>query len=261
MGIALLIYSVFSGGKLAYFVNYPSLAIVLGGAAASVLISFPIRSVVSLIKVSKKAFFNKSSDSAQLIAEMVSYAEVARRDGILSLENMTKDMDNEFVVKGIRMAVDGIDPVLIEQIMTDELDSIADRHANGKKLLDAISKYGPAYGMIGTLFGLVLMLQQMDDPSKIGPGMAVAILTTLYGAIISNLFAGPLADKLALRSEEEQLLKTIVIKGIMSIQSGDNPRIVEQKLKTFLSPSDRAAAEKRSQTDEADEAGATASGN
>jgi len=236
MGVALLAYSVFSGGEMAWFINYPSMAIVLGGASAAVLVSFPLRSLTGLLKVTKNAFFAKSLRPVKVIGDMVSYAEVARRDGILSLENMTKDIDDEFVVKGIQMAVDGIDPALIEQIMTCELDSLADRHARGKSILDAITKYAPAFGMIGTLFGLVIMLQNMDDPSKIGPGMAVAILTTLYGAIVSNLFSGPLADKLAKRSEEELLVKSIVIKGVMAIQSGDNPRIVEQKLKTFLPP-------------------------
>ena len=250
MGIALLIYAVLSGGEFAWFINYPSVAIVVGGAVAATMISFPMRSLVSLSKVVKNAFFTKTRDPAKVISDMVSYAEVARRDGILSLENMTKDIDDEFVVKGIQMAVDGIDPELIEQIMTSELDSLADRHAQGKALLDALNKYAPAFGMIGTLFGLVVMLQNMDDPSAIGPGMAVAILTTLYGAVISNLFAGPLGDKLAQRSEEEQMLKTIVIRGVMSIQSGDNPRIVEQKLKTFLAPGDRLAVGEQTESEQ-----------
>jgi len=249
MGMALLIYAVLNGGKFAWFVDYPSMAIVLGGAVAATLISFPMSAVASLRKVIKNAFLVKSRDLGKVIADMVSYAEVARRDGILSLESMTKDIDDEFVVKGIQMAVDGIDPELIEQIMNSELESLADRHARGKSILDAVTKYAPAFGMIGTLFGLVLMLQQMDNPDAIGPGMAVAILTTLYGAITANLFAGPLSDKLAQRSEEEQLLKTIVIRGVMSIQSGDNPRIVEQKLKTFLPPSARDAIEKKAEAE------------
>ena len=249
MGVALLIYAVLNGGQFGWFVDYPSMAIVLGGATAATLISFPLSAVGSLRKVVKNAFLVKSRDPGKVIADMVSYAEVARRDGILSLESMTKEIDDEFVVKGIQMAVDGIDPELIEQIMTSELDSLADRHDRGKSILDAVTKYAPAFGMIGTLFGLVLMLQQMDNPDAIGPGMAVAILTTLYGAITANLFAGPLADKLAQRSEEEQFLKTIIIRGIMSIQSGDNPRVVEQKLKTFLPPAAREAMEQKAESE------------
>jgi len=245
MGTAVLIYAIFAGGELKWFLNGPSVAIVIGGAVAATFVCFPLSAVLSMIKVVKNAFFAKVQDPAEVISDMVKYAEVARRDGILSLENMTKDIDDEFVVKGIQMAVDGIDPELIEQIMTCELDSLADRHSRGKSILDAFTKYCPAFGMIGTLFGLVIMLQQMDNPDAIGPGMAVAILTTLYGAIIANLFSGPLGDKIALRSEEEQMLKSIVIRGVMAIQSGDNPRIVEQKLKTFLSPTARMAFEGR----------------
>jgi len=156
---------------------------------------------------------------------------------------VTKDIDDDFVVKGIQMAIDGTDPELIEQILTSELDSISDRHNRGKSIFDTMGKYAPAFGMIGTLIGLVIMLQNMDDPSKIGPGMAVALLTTLYGALVANLVCLPLADKLARRSGDELLLKEIVIRGVMSIQSGDNPRVVEQKLKTFLSPTMRASME------------------
>ena len=189
---------------------------------------------MGVIRVVKKAFFSKPKDVKQLIADMVRYAEVARRDGILSLENMTRDMADEFVKSGIQMAVDGTDPELIEQVMTNELDAVAERHQQGKALFDNLGKYAPAFGMIGTLVGLVIMLQNMDDPSAIGPGMAIALLTTLYGALIANMVALPIADKLAVRSEEEALLKRIVIRGVISIQSGDNPRIVEQKLQTFL---------------------------
>ena len=243
MGVALLSWSVWMGGDVMAFVDYPSVAITIGGAVSSTLISFPMRAVSSMVKVMKQAWFAKSKDPSSIIADMVSYAEVARRDGILSLENMTKQIDDEFVVKGIQMAVDGLDPELIEQIMNSELDAISDRHAAGKGLVDSIAKYGPAYGMIGTLFGLIVMLKNMNDPALIGPGMATAVLTTLYGAVMANLLFGPVADKLGRRNDEEMALKGLVIRGVMSIQSGDNPRIVEQKLKTYLSPTQRAAME------------------
>ena len=140
MGIALLIYAVLNGGEFAWFIDYPSVAIVIGGATAATLISFPMKSVFTMGSVVKNAFFGKTGDTAKVITDMVSYAEVARRDGILSLENMTKDIDDEFIVKGIQMAVDGIDPELIEQILTSELDSLADRHEQGKALLDGMNK-------------------------------------------------------------------------------------------------------------------------
>jgi chemotaxis protein MotA len=156
---------------------------------------------------------------------------------------MAKSIDDPFIVTGIQMAVDGTDPELIEQILTSELEAVEERHAGGKAIWDTVGRYAPAFGMIGTLVGLVIMLQNMDDPAALGPGMAVALLTTLYGAIAANLVALPIADKLGRRSDEELLLKNIIIKGVMSIQSGDNPRIVEQKLKTFLPPSLREVTE------------------
>ena len=187
----------------------------------------------------KKAFFHQEVSVEKLIRDIVGFAEVARRDGILSLENRAKEVDDPFIVSGIQMAVDGTDPELIEQIMNNELENLVERHEVGKALFDGIGKYSPAFGMIGTLVGLVVMLQNMDDPSKIGPGMAIAILTTMYGAIIANAIALPIADRLSRRSSEEVLLKMIIVKGVMAIQSGDNPRIVEQKLRTFLPPSMR----------------------
>jgi len=239
----LILWAMISGGGLGIFIDVPSVIMVIGGSTTVIFLCFPIGYVKKMGSVLKKGFFAESRSLEKLIEDMVSYAEIARRDGILSLENTTKDIDDPFIVRGIQMAVDGTDPELIEQIMATELENLEDRHATGKALFDALGKYSPAFGMIGTLVGLVIMLQNMDDPSKIGPGMAVALLTTLYGAIVANAFALPMADRLARRSVEEALYKTIIVKGVMAIQSGDNPRIVEQKLKTFLPPSVQAQME------------------
>jgi chemotaxis protein MotA len=152
-------------------------------------------------------------------------------------------MKEEFVVRGIKMAVDGTDPELIRVIMETELEGVMDRHIQGKMILDQFAKYAPAFGMIGTLMGLIFMLGSMDDPSSIGPSMAVALITTLYGAVIANVFAGPLADKLYQNDQSEVLMKTVIIAGVMAIQSGDNPRVVESKLLTYLPPSARTAFE------------------
>ena len=173
------------------------------------------------------------------------YAEVARRDGILALENVAGNIKDPFLVSGIQMAVDGTDPELIESILMSDLDAVEARHAEGKALFDNVGRFAPAFGMIGTLIGLVIMLQNMSDPSAIGPAMAVALLTTMYGAVLANLFALPMAEKLGVRSRKEVLLRMVIIKGVMSIQSGDNPRIVEQKLKTFLPNRLRETAEER----------------
>ncbi len=238
LGFGLVFYSIFvsAGDKAGAFVDPASAMMVIGGAIASTMISFPLAAFLRSGKVFLKAMMHKEQSAQKLIADLVSYAEIARRDGILSLENATRDADDPFIVKGIQMAVDGTDPELIEQIMNNELDAISSRHDQGKAVFDNFGKYGPAFGMIGTLVGLVVMLMNMDDPDKIGPGMAIALLTTLYGSMFANMFALPVADKLSQRSDEELMLKTIIIKGVMSIQSGDNPRIVEQKLKTFLPP-------------------------
>jgi len=233
-GSGLLLWAIMGKSDLSAFMDGGSVAIVVGGAISAALISFPIKNVLGVAKVVKNCFFSKSKDANELINDIVGFAEIARRDGILSLENVTNDISDPFIVSGIQMAVDGTDPDLIEQIMVNDLETIESRHAEGKALFDNIGKYAPAFGMIGTLVGLVIMLQNMEDPASIGPAMAVALLTTMYGAVIANLFALPLADKLGLRSREELMLKMIVIKGVMAIQSGDNPRIVEQKLKTFL---------------------------
>ncbi len=241
LGFGLVGFSVFSsaGPYAVVFMNVPSFMIVIGGAIASVMIASPLARFLKTGKFFSKALMHKEQSAQKLINDMVSYAEVARRDGILSLEGVIKDADDPFIVQGIQMAVDGTDPELIEAIMNNELEAIAERHSHGKSVFDLMGKYAPAYGMIGTLIGLVVMLMNMDDPSAIGPAMAVALITTLYGSMFANMFALPIADKLGTRDEEELMLKTIIIKGVMSIQSGDNPRIVEQKLKTFLPPSMR----------------------
>jgi len=237
----LIVWALIQGGDMMMFVEGTSVILVLGSSVTVVFYAFPAGNVKSVVAIIKRLFFYKNGSIEKLIEDMVSFAEIARRDGILSLENAIKDIDDPFVISGIQMAVDGTDPELIEQIMDNELDNLTERHAVGKAIFDAIGKYAPAFGMIGTLVGLVIMLKNMDDPSAIGPGMAVALLTTMYGAIVANAVALPIADRLGLRSGEEVLYKTIIIKGVMAIQSGDNPRIVEQKLRTFLPPSMRKA--------------------
>lgn len=242
-GSGLILWGMLSGASIKMFVDYPSMAIVLGGAAATSLISFPLQDVFKVAKVVKHTLLFKARNQTELIKELVHYAEVARRDGILSLENSVREMDDEFLVSGIQMAVDGTDPELIEAVLDSEIEAVEDRHAQGKALFDNIGRFAPAFGMIGTLIGLVKMLANMDDPSKIGAGMAVALLTTMYGALVANLVALPLAEKLGRRSAEEIMIKNIIMRGVMAIQSGDNPRVVEQKLMTFLPVAKRGSIE------------------
>jgi chemotaxis protein MotA len=237
----LIIWALLLGGQIGIYIDIPSVVLVGGASVTIVFFCFPVANLKSLPKVVKKAFFTKKHDIEQLIEDMVSYAEIARRDGILSLENTIKDLDDPFIVSGIQMAVDGTDPELIEQIMINDLENVMERHEASKGILDGVGKYAPAMGMIGTLIGLVAMLSNLADPTAIGAGLAVALLTTLYGSVIANALALPMSDRLARRSSEEVLYKTVIIKGVMAIQSGDNPRIVEQKLRTFLPPAKRAS--------------------
>ncbi len=224
------------------FIDVPSMAIVIGGGLGAAMISTPLEDSINAIKVALNAVFIKSADASDTITQIVEFAEVARRDGILALENVTDQISDEFMVKGIQLAVDGTDPELIEAIMSTEIDCINSRHSKGRSWFEAFEKYAPGWGMIGTLIGLINMLSQgMDDPSALTAGMAVALITTMYGSIISNFFVGPIVNKLVIRNVEELLIKQIVLKGVLAIQSGDNPRIVEMKLNVFLPPSMRKA--------------------
>ncbi|MEO0483589.1 MAG: motility protein A [Planctomycetota bacterium] len=241
--VAVALSIILGGGNPAALINIPSIFVVFGGTTGAIICAFPLAKVLKIHTVVLKSVFGDSIDPAGAIRDLVRYAEVARREGILSLENMIGEMKDPFIVRGIKMAVDGTDPELIKTIMDTELEALMERHVDGKKILDNMGKYAPAFGMIGTLMGLIFMLQNMDDPSAIGPGMAVALITTLYGAIIANVITGPVADKLAAKDAEEVMIKTIIIAGVMSIQSGDNPRVVESKLLTYLPPAQRGEFE------------------
>ncbi len=245
LGSALVLMAILLGGDLPAYLNAQSVLIVIGGATCATLASYPLARFLKLPIVMKKTVLAKPIDTLALLRQIVELAEVARRDGILALEGMVADMGDPFLVGGIQMAVDGTDPEIIQVIMETELENLLERHEAGKGMLDSMGRYAPAFGMIGTLIGLVAMLSNMDDPSKIGAGMAAALLTTLYGAVLANIIFLPMADKLALRSSEEALAKTIIIQGVMAIQSGDNPRAVESKLMTFIPPAERPVAEER----------------
>ena len=231
---------VLGGGSFGSFIDPPSVMVVVGGAIAAALISFPLKNFLSVFGVVMKVFFYKLDSIPTLIEEIVSLAETARRDGLLALEGRLGDIENKFVVLGVQMAVDGTRPEVMEDILRTELDAVATRHRDGKALLDCMGRFAPAFGMIGTLMGLVIMLADMSDPSKIGAGMAVALLTTMYGAIASNVVFLPFAEKLGFTNKQELLAMEIIVRGIMAIQSGENPRVIEQKLNTFIPPKLRA---------------------
>ena len=245
--MAIILGIVLGGGSIGSLIDTTSIFVVLCGTVGATVAAFPLAKILKLHTIILKTIFGDPQNPADTIKDIVRFAEIARREGILSLENVIGEMKDPFIVRGIKMAVDGTDPELIKTIMDTELESLMERHTQGKAILDQIAKYAPAFGMIGTLMGLIFMLQNMDDPSAIGPGMAVALITTLYGALVANVVASPLADKLAAKDAEEVMNKTIIIAGVMAIQSGDNPRVVESKLLTFLPPSEREAIEAASE--------------
>ena len=223
-----------SNGELGVFLDAPSVILVVGGSMFVVLSSQALEKFLSLLAVLKRSVFVRRHSVSASIKKIVELGELARREGVLSLENALGDVDDEFLANGIRLVIDGTAASEIEQILEAELDAMEQRHLQGKGILDSFGKYSPAMGMIGTLIGLVAMLSNMSDPSQIGTGMAVALLTTMYGAILANMVWLPLADKLAYRHEEEMQLRTVVLKGILSLQAGDNPRVTQAKLAVFL---------------------------
>jgi len=232
-----------SPDAVAAFAHLPSALIVVGGTLAALFLAVPLGSVLNAWRVAVKALFYRRPSSRALVAELVRYAEVARREGILALEPAAESARDPFLARALGLAVDGTDPKEIEEILAAELDALAERHAAGRRTFEVLAKYAPAWGLIGTLVGLILMLGSLrDDPSAIGPGMSLALVTTFYGAVLANFLFGPIAEKLQERSEQEMAHKRIILLGIVSVQSGDNPRIVRQKLRSQLPPSMAGAA-------------------
>ncbi len=237
--IGIILVAMALGGSVLLFVNVPSLLIVIVGTLFAVLIKFPMGHFLGAFKIATKAFINKAEDPLKLIEEGVNLANIARKEGVLGLEG--QDIENEFLKRGIQLCVDGHEPEFVRSMLGKDINLTIERHERGQAIFKSMGDTAPAMGMIGTLIGLVQMLSAMDDPKSIGPAMAVALLTTLYGAIIATAFALPIADKLALRSKEERLNKGLILETISSIQEGLNPRVMEELLKTYLPESRRDA--------------------
>jgi len=235
-GLSAIVISIMLGGTLDAFIDIPSIFIVFGGTIAATLINFPLSDLISVTGVVKNAFLHKATPPSEAIGTLVHDAIMARRECILALENESDAMTDVFMKKGVQLAVDGTAPDLIRNILETELSYLEDRHKLGQGIFDAMGTFAPAFGMIGTLIGLINMLKTLDDPTQIGAGMAIALITTFYGAVLANLILIPIAGKLKNRTVQESLIKEVMIEGIMSIQAGDNPRVVEEKLKAFLSP-------------------------
>jgi len=238
----LVCIAIFMGGGIQLFINIPALMIVVGGTLGATMINYPLKDVFGVFKVVKKALFAKNMSENELIKRFVTFAQKSRKEGILALEGEIKDVNDEFLKKGVQLAIDGLEPQEIGDILETEVDFVRSRHQLGAEIFSTMGTFSPALGMIGTLIGLVQMLQTMDDPSKIGPAMAVALLTTFYGSIMANIVCLPIAGKLRTRSKEEVLAKEMAIQGIASLSNGDNPRILEQKLQAFIPPNQRESS-------------------
>jgi chemotaxis protein MotA len=241
LGTAFGLIIISMGSGIGAFIDGPSAMIVFGGTLGAGMIHYRFPQLKGALGIAKQAFFYKGGSAAELINTLVEHASQARREGILALEAAAQNTDDPFLKRALQLAVDGHEVAAIESILSTEIDALRDRHKEGAEIFTAMGGYAPALGMIGTLVGLVLMLQQMDDPSKIGPAMAVALLTTFYGAVLANLIFNPIAGKLKARSAEEVLHKELTMEGVLSISQGDNPRLVEQKLSSFLKPAMREA--------------------
>lgn len=242
--IATVLFGMGGYQNLGKFWDPHGVGLMAGGVSAAVLISFPLGVVLKSPQYFMLVLKDKSHSVKDLIAEIVSLAEKARRDGILALESAMEHVQDPFLKKGIQLAVDGTDPELIKVILTEEMEAMKERHKEARGVIVAANKYFPAWGMVGTLTGMVLLLSNLKDPDAIGPAMALALTCTFYGAFMSNFFLSPCADKLNVKNTEELLIKTIILNGVMAIQQGDNPRIVMQKLEVYLPPKARTIKEK-----------------
>lgn len=225
------------------YLDLPSMIITFGGSFFAILMGSTLKDYIGGLKSFTLIFKAPDLDAKSMIQKIIDLSNIARKEGLLSLEEAAGDLDDDFMKKGILLIVDGTDPDLVRGIMETELISIEDRHKKNISFWEDLGAMGPAWGMIGTLIGLILMLKNMEDASTIGPAMATALVTTLYGSLLANWLCNPIAGKLKLNNDNEMMMKEISVEGILSIQAGENPRVIEEKLKSFLAPSARNTAQ------------------
>lgn len=244
-GATCIVYGI-GFANVGQFVNPASLFITIGGTISALFTSYPLKTIATSAKAVKLIFKITNFNETFVIKKIIELSNIARKEGLLALEEVANELDDQFLKKGILLIVDGTDPELVRSIMETELSYLENRHKEIQGFWDLMGSQGPAWGMIGTIIGLILMLADMDDPSKIGSAMAIALITTLYGSILANFIAIPICAKLKYKSGAEVLLKEVMIEGLLSIQAGENPRVIEEKLKSFLSPSRREALKEES---------------
>ena len=236
LGIVLVVGSIMLGGELTPFFDVPSLMITVGGSIAATLINFPMAKVLTVFGVVRKCFMVSLPSPQEVIEQFKGFATISRREGLLALESQVETIKDTFLKRGMEQVVGGSTKEELMSSLETEISFIEQRHQTGKKIVDGIAAAAPAFGMIGTLIGLVQMLRSLDDPSQIGGGMAVALLTTLYGAVIANMFCIPLAGKLESRSQEELMIRQLMLSGLTSLVEGNAPRALEQRLLAYVSP-------------------------
>lgn len=242
LGIGLVLSAIMmGGGGIMPFINIPSLMITVGGSFAAVLINFPLGACLGVFGVIKKCFTTKLPAPADVIAQFKEFSTIARRDGLLALEEKVEEITDDFTSRGLGLVIGGATKEEVEMNLEVEISYIDERHKLGKKIIDGLGAAAPAFGMVGTLIGLVQMLRTLDDPSQIGGGMATALLTTLYGAVIANLFCIPLAGKLDARNKEEIMNRELILAGLLALTEGQTPRGLESRLAAFVPPSLRPA--------------------
>lgn len=239
LGVALMVYGMAAGGSLLPFWDLPSVFITVGGSFSGVLIAYGLEDVKNMGKSFMQSFKESNVSEKDMITQFANLSKRARREGLLSLEEDISNLDDEFLKKGLQMVVDGIEPETIREILELETAEMESRHQRSASMFTTWGSYGPAFGMIGTLIGLVQMLQNMTDAASIASGMAVALLTTLYGSVLANVVCNPIGANLNKKSSQEAGRREMMLEGIIAIQSGVNPRIVEEKLLTYLKPGDR----------------------
>lgn len=237
----LVVASMASGGNIGAYIDIPSLMITIGGAIGATIISNPGARLKTIGGCLKNVFFNQQIDLVGMVQMIVSFAEKARREGLLALEADIAEVDSDFMRKAMQLVVDGTDPELVRAILDTEIGNFEDRHSANKAVFDHLTEFAPSFGMIGTLIGLIAMLGNLQDVSALGPGMAVALITTMYGSMMANMFGSPVSKKLAAKSAAEVKSMELMVEGILAIQAGENPRIVEEKLKVYLPPALREA--------------------
>jgi chemotaxis protein MotA len=244
-GIGLIVIAIFmrmGGMGLKGFFDVSSMFITFGGTFAATLVNYPMKQVVGVFKIAKKVLTEKEEDPTELVSQFLTFTKIAHKQGILELEKELNKLNNEFLKRGVQLVVDGADQERIRTELETEITFIRERHRVGQEIFLTLGTYCPAFGMIGTIMGLIMMLARIEDQSQIAAGMALALLTTFYGAVAGYLFFLPIAGKLKRRSEDEVFIKEVIIRGVLSLQAGEIPSVMEAKLKAYLAPQLRKRA-------------------